>query len=54
MAVGVPEITPVVVLKDKPVGKPGLMDQLVAAPPLLFGVRLDMAVPVLYTNGDPV
>lgn len=40
-----PEITPVLVLNDKPAGKAGLIDQLVAAPPVLVGVNVLIAVP---------
>jgi len=46
VAVGVPEITPVEVLNDKPVGKAALIDQLVAAPPALAGVSDVMVAPV--------
>jgi len=45
--VGVPEMTPVDVLNDKPAGNPGLIDQVVAAPPVLVGVKLLMAVPAV-------
>ena len=43
-AVGVPEIVPVVVSKDRPAGNDGLIDQLVAAPPVLVGLQLVIAV----------
>ena len=46
--VGVPEITPVPVLNDKPAGKPGLIDQLAAAPPVLVGVHAIIAVLMGY------
>ncbi len=36
---GVPEITPVVVLNDKPGGSDGPIDQLVEAPPVFAGVN---------------
>ena len=47
VAVGVPEITPVLVLNDKPEGSEGLIDQPAAgtAPPVLVGVKLLIAVP---------
>ena len=35
------------VLNDKPAGSAGLMDQLVAAPPVLVGVRALIAVPAV-------
>jgi hypothetical protein len=44
--VGVPEIIPVEVSNDKPAGKPGLIDQLVAAPPIFVGVSVGMGEPV--------
>ena len=43
VTVGVPVITPVEVLNDKPVGNPGLIDQLVAAPPVLVGDQVLIA-----------
>ena len=48
VAVGVPEITPVLVLNDKPAGNAGLIDQLVAAPPVLVGVHALIVVPTTY------
>lgn len=45
VAVGVPVILPVVVSKDKPDGSVPLIDQLVAAPPVLVGDHVEMAVP---------
>jgi len=41
--VGVPLITPVEVLKERPVGSDGEIDQEVTVPPLDDGVRVDMA-----------
>jgi len=49
VAVGVPEITPVEVLNDKPAGNAGLIDQPAAgtAPPVFVGVTLLMNVPTV-------
>lgn len=47
-AVGVPEITPVEVLNDKPADSAGLIDQLDAVPPVLVGLHDEMAVPAVY------
>ena len=41
--VGVPLITPVEVLRERPVGSDGEIDQEVTVPPLDDGVRVDMA-----------
>ena len=41
--VGVPLITPVEVLKERPVGSDGEIDHEVTVPPLDDGVRVDMA-----------
>ena len=46
-AVGVPEITPVLVLNDRPAGNGELIDQLVAAPPVFAGVNELMVVPTV-------
>ena len=46
VAVGVPDITPVDVLKDNPAGNGALIDQLVAAPPELIGVSDEIVAPV--------
>ena len=43
-AVGVPDIVPVVVSNDKPAGNAGLIDQLVAVPPVLVGLHVATAV----------
>lgn len=43
--VGVPVISPVLALSDKPAGKPGLTDQLAAAPPIFAGDHVPIAVP---------
>lgn len=56
VAVGVPEITPVDVLNDKPEGNdpPAVMAQLVAAPPVLAGVRELIVAPTEYVFVDGV
>ena len=46
-SVGVPEMVPSVVSKDKPPGKVGEMDQVVTAPPFTVGVTEVMAVPLV-------
>ena len=46
-AVGVPDITPVLVLNDKPAGNAELIDQLVATPPVLVGVSEVIVVPTV-------
>ena len=43
-AVGVPEIVPLVLSNDNPAGSDGLIDQLVAAPPVFVGTQLVIAV----------
>ena len=42
--VGVPDMVPVVVSNDRPAGNAGLIDQLLAAPPVLVGVSGVIAV----------
>ena len=49
-SVGVPEIVPSVVLKAKPPGKVGEMDQVTTSPPLTVGVTEVMAVPLVRVN----
>ena len=39
---GVPEMAPVALLNDKPLGKLGLMPQVVAVPPVVEGVAVVM------------
>ena len=41
-------MTPVEVLNDNPADNAGLIDQLDAAPPVLVGVQLEIAVPTVY------
>ena len=47
MVVGVPLMAPVDVLKERPVGSDGEIDQDVAAPPLLPGVTVLMEEPLV-------
>ena len=54
MAVGVPEISPLVVENDSPAGSDGEIDQEVTVPPLTLGVAAVMAVPLVSVNGDPL
>ena len=42
MVVGVPEIAPLVVEKERPAGSVGEIDQLTTVPPLEVGVIADM------------
>ena len=46
MAVGVPLIAPVVLLKLSPAGRDGEIDQFVGAPPPVVGETVDMVVPL--------
>lgn len=48
--VGVPLITPVEVLKERPVGSDGEIDHEVTVPPLDDGVRVDMAEPLVNVS----
>ena len=54
MAVGVPEMAPVEVLKERPAGSDGEIDQPVTVPPLEVGVAVVMVVPVFKVNGLPL
>ena len=48
-SVGVPVITPLELLNDKPAGSAGLMAQLTTSPPpVTDGVLAEMAVPTVY------
>ena len=49
-AVGVPEISPVEVEKERPAGTDGEIDQEVTGPPLVVGVTVVMAVPFVSVN----
>jgi hypothetical protein len=51
-AVGVPEITPVVVLKDNPADNAGLMLYDVIVPPDVLGPIGEMAIPLSNTMGE--
>lgn len=44
--VGVPLMAPVVVLKERPPGRVGVMDHEETAPPLAVGVTVFMATPL--------
>tara|TARA_Y100000591_G_C21255343_1_gene415601 strand:- start:342 stop:518 length:177 start_codon:yes stop_codon:yes gene_type:complete len=54
MAVGVPEIAPVEVLKERPAGSDGEIDQDVTVPPLTLGVAVVMAESLVSVNGLPL
>ena len=54
MLVGVPEIAPLVVEKERPVGSDGEIDHEVTVPPLTVGVAVVMAVPLVRVNGLPL
>ena len=54
MAVGVPEIAPVEVEKDRPDGSDGEIDQAVTVPPPEVGVAVVMVVPLFRVNGLPL
>ena len=51
-SVGVPEMVPSEVSKDRPPGKVGEMDQVTIAPPLTVGVTEVIAVPLVNVNDD--
>ena len=50
IAVGVPLIAPVVLLKLSPAGSDGEIDQFVTAPPLEVGSTVDMVVPLINVS----
>ena len=52
--VGVPEIAPVDVEKERPAGSVGEIDQEVTVPSLEVGVAVVMVVPLLRENGLPL
>ena len=54
IAVGVPEIAPVEVSKDKPAGSVGVTDQEVIAPPLAVGVAVVMVTSFVNEKGLPL
>jgi len=49
-AVGVPLIAPVEESKDKPAGKEGETDHEVTVPPVIDGVTVVIAVPLVNVN----
>ena len=54
IAVGVPEIAPVEVSKERPAGSTGVIDQPVTVPPLEVGVEVVIAVSLVRVNGFPL
>ena len=54
MAVGVPEMAPVDVLKERPLGSDGEIDHEMIAPPLALGVAVVMAESLVSVNGLPL
>ena len=54
IAVGVPEISPVEVEKERPAGTAGEIDQDVTAPPLEVGVAVVIAESFVKVNGVPL
>ena len=50
IAVGVPLIAPVVLLKLNPAGRDGEIDQDVAVPPPVVGVTVDIVVPLISVS----
>ena len=54
MVVGVPDMAPVDVLKERPLGSDGEIDHEVTAPPLVLGVAVVMAESLVSVNGLPL
>tara|TARA_B000000475_G_scaffold232345_1_gene198529 strand:- start:77 stop:328 length:252 start_codon:yes stop_codon:yes gene_type:complete len=54
MTVGVPEISPVAVSSERPVGRAGVIDQEVTVPPLEVGVTAVMAESLVKVYGLPL
>ena len=54
MTVGVPEISPVAVSSERPVGRAGVIDQEVTVPPLEVGVTAVMAESLVSVYGLPL
>ena len=54
MLVGVPEMAPVDVLKERPLGSDGEIDHEVTAPPLALGVAVVIAESLVNVNGLPL
>ena len=48
--VGVPLIVPFAVFRDKPAGSEGETDHVVTVPPVVVGVTVVMAVPLVSVN----
>ena len=48
--VGVPLMAPLEVLKERPAGSAGLIDQELTVPPLEDGVTVDMAEPLVSVS----
>ena len=53
-AVGVPEIAPVEVSKDRPFGSEGVTDHESTSPPLADGIAVVIAEPLVRVNGVPL
>ena len=51
-SVGVPEMVPSVVSKERPPGKDGEMDHVTTSPPFTVGVTDVIAVPLVSVNVD--
>ena len=54
IAVGVPEITPVEVLKERPAGSDGDTAQVMTVPPLTVGADGAIVVSLVKVNGLPL
>ena len=54
IAVGVPEMTPVEVSRDKPAGSDGETDHETTVPPLEVGVAAVIAESLVSVNGVPL
>ena len=54
IAVGVPEITPVEVLRESPAGSDGDTDQVTTVPPLAVGAAGAIAASLVSVNGLPL
>ena len=54
MTEGVPEISPVAVSSERPVGRAGVIDQEVTVPPLEVGVAAVIAESFVKVNGLPL
>ena len=54
MTEGVPEISPVAVSSERPVGRDGVIDQEVTVPPLEVGVAAVIAESFVKVNGLPL